>query len=73
MTNLNRVTVNLVPKADQALERAAELTGDNRTDTINRALQYYAFLCEERHAGRDVYLASPADLAAGHFNRLVVM
>lgn len=39
-----RITVNLTPKAVQALEALTENTGDTKTDTINRALQIYEFL-----------------------------
>lgn len=41
---LERVTVNLVPKSSKALQLAVDITGDTKTDTINRALQMYAFL-----------------------------
>lgn len=41
---LERVTVNLIPRASRALEQAGQLTGDSKTDTINRALQVYAYL-----------------------------
>lgn len=41
-TSLTMLTVNLVPKAYQALVDASEITGDSRTDTVNRALQRYA-------------------------------
>lgn len=43
---LERVTVNLIPRASRALEQAGQLTGDSKTDTINRALQVYAYLEE---------------------------
>jgi hypothetical protein len=41
---LERVTVHLTPRASRALELLVELTGDSKTDAINRALQVYAFL-----------------------------
>jgi hypothetical protein len=41
---LERVTVNLTPRASKALAETAQLTGDSKTDTINRALQVYAFV-----------------------------
>jgi hypothetical protein len=41
---LTRVTVNLIPRSDAALTLAVKLTGDTKTDTINRALQMYAYL-----------------------------
>jgi predicted transcriptional regulator len=47
-------TFHLVPKADAALDRAAEITGHSRTDVVNRALQAYLFLVEQRQAGADL-------------------
>jgi hypothetical protein len=41
---LERVTINLTPRAFRALELATELTGDSKTDVINRAVQVYAYL-----------------------------
>lgn len=41
---LERLTVNLIPRASKALEHACSLTGDSKTDTINRAVQVYAYL-----------------------------
>jgi hypothetical protein len=43
---LERVTVNLIPRASKALEQTSRRTGDTKTDTINRALQVYAYLEE---------------------------
>jgi len=42
-TDLVRLTVNLIPRAHAAMLLAAQITGDSRTDTVNRALQLYAF------------------------------
>lgn len=39
--HLTELTVNLVPAALTALERAADRMGDTQTETINRALQLY--------------------------------
>ena len=44
------MTVNLTPRSSRALDTAVTITGDTKTDTINKALQVYAFL-EELHAG----------------------
>lgn len=41
---MDRATVNLAPKSVRALEQIAALTGESKTDAINRALQLYAFL-----------------------------
>lgn len=46
-SNLERVTVNLIPPASRALETGMRITGYTKTDFINRAIQAYAFL-EER-------------------------
>jgi hypothetical protein len=48
LTGLTRVTVNLNAPAAAALESASEMTGDSRTDTVNRALQVYAELVRLR-------------------------
>jgi hypothetical protein len=60
---LERVTVNLTPRAYRALEQAVRITGDTRTETINRALQVYAYLEEVTHASGSIYvrLAPDAD------------
>lgn len=56
---LTKVTVNLVPRAVDALNAAAEQTGDSRTDTVNRALQMYALLVRDTADGAEVWLAWP--------------
>lgn len=48
------ITVNLIPKAMKALLQAARLTGDSRTDTINRALQAYAYMESEKSKGNKI-------------------
>lgn len=62
---LTRLTVNLVPRADKAMRLAAELTGDSRTDTVNRALQVYAYLEFITSQGGSIYVREEAgaDLA----------
>lgn len=42
--DLRRITVNLTPRAQEALEQAVKLTRDSKTDTLNRAIQVYAYL-----------------------------
>lgn len=41
-----RITVNLTPRAVAARDAASTRTGDNLTDTINRALAVYALLVD---------------------------
>lgn len=43
-SSLERVTVNLTLRASRALEETVELTGDSKTDSINRALSVYAYI-----------------------------
>lgn len=39
-------SVNLTSKSIRAMEDAAYLTGDSKTDTVNRALQVYLILVQ---------------------------
>lgn len=68
-TRLERVTVNLTPKAAQALEKAVKLTGDSKTDTINRSLQVYTYLEEILQNGGSLYTrtADRSELERLHF------
>lgn len=50
---IERVTVNLTQRAARALETLTKLTGDTRTDAVNRALQVHAYL-EQTLAGGGV-------------------
>lgn len=58
---LERLTVNLAARASRALQRLTELTGDSKTDSINRALQVYAYLEEVGANGGDVYIRESKD------------
>jgi hypothetical protein len=58
---LERVTVSLIPKASRALEQSVSLTGDSRTDAINRALQLYAFVEQVMHDGGAVFVQGVGD------------
>jgi hypothetical protein len=46
-----KLTVNLINKAVEALDSAAAVTQLSKTDTVNRALQVYAFMIEEQEKG----------------------
>ena len=58
---LDRVTVNLTARGSRALDQAAQITGDTKTDTINRALQVYAYLEEIMQHGGAVYVRESPD------------
>ncbi len=51
MTDLTRLTVNLTQKSAEAMEHAAELNRDTKTDTVNRALQVYDYICTKQAEG----------------------
>jgi hypothetical protein len=58
---LERITVNLTGRASRALELATELTGDTKTDAVNRALQIYAYMEQITAAGGSVYVKEAGD------------
>jgi hypothetical protein len=57
---LTKLTVNLTPKAAAALDNAASITGDSKTDTVNRALQFYEWLEMEKATGRQILCRDPS-------------
>ncbi len=58
---LERITVNLTPRAFQALLKAVKLTGNSKTDTVNRAVQLYSYLEEITQRGGALYVRRSAD------------
>lgn len=54
--SLERITVNLTSRSSAALELIVELSGDTKTDTINRALQLYAYLEKVIRDGGSVHV-----------------
>ena len=59
---LTKLTVNLIPAAVLALDQATQIEEDSRTDTVNRALQIYAFLVQKTHIeGRTIILRGEYD------------
>lgn len=51
-----RITVNLIDAASNALAEAAALTQDSKTDTVNRALQVYLLMTKHQHDGGTILL-----------------
>jgi hypothetical protein len=58
---LERITVNLTPRSSSALELAVDMTGDTKTDTVNRALQIYAWLEQVIVGGGSVHVRPTQD------------
>lgn len=57
---LAKLTVNLSPMAFDAMNRTAEVLGDTRTDTVNRALILYARLCDVQEGEAFTFERRPA-------------
>jgi hypothetical protein len=53
---LERITVNLTSRSSSALEFTVRLCGDTKTDTINRAIQIYAYLEQVIRDGGSVHV-----------------
>ena len=54
-----RMTVQIIPMAKDALIRGAAVSHHSRTDFVNRAIQAYAFLEEEKAKGYSLMLVHP--------------
>jgi hypothetical protein len=67
---LTKVTANLVQRSVTALNAASSITGDNRTDVINRSLQIYSYLMKVLEEGKLVFVKDPA---TGEVERLVIL
>jgi hypothetical protein len=56
---LTRHTFNLTPRADSALRRLADASGDSRTAVIGNALRLAATLQDLAHADGSVHVVAP--------------
>jgi hypothetical protein len=56
--DLHKVTVNLIPKAWEAVNETAARLGLSKTDVINRALQSYAYFDQVTADGGEVFVRS---------------
>jgi hypothetical protein len=56
---LERVTVNLTMRSVAAMDKLVDLTGDTKTETINKALQFYAHIQEFLDSGGALYMRDP--------------
>jgi hypothetical protein len=53
---VDRVTVALIPKAGEDLQRLHDRTGLSKTDIVNRAITLYEFFDAQLKAGNDVII-----------------
>lgn len=58
---MHRVTVNLTPRSTKSMTLAAKLTEEDRTSTVNRALQVYAYILHVISGGGDVFVREPGE------------
>lgn len=58
-SSLERVTVNLTKRSVAAMETITHLTGDTKTEAINKALQFYAHIEEFLASGGALYMRDP--------------
>lgn len=70
VTRVHRVTVNLTEKSHEKLEETVKLTGRNKTDTINRAIQVNAWLEESIQNGASVFVQEGED---GELQKIVLL
>ena len=50
----DRITVALIPKAGEDLQRLQDRTSLSKTDLVNRAITLYEFVDAQQRAGRDL-------------------
>jgi hypothetical protein len=55
----DRITVALIPKASDDLQRIQDRTGLSKTDIVNRAITLYEFIDAQLKAGNDVLIRDP--------------
>lgn len=55
------LTVNLLPEAWDALDKAAEITGEKKTDCVNRALIFYAAMHQAQAKNGVLFLRETPD------------
>ena len=51
-----RITVSLIPRAEEDLRLLQERTSLSKTDLVNRAITLYEFIDAQMRAGRDVVI-----------------
>jgi hypothetical protein len=56
------IKTKLTAASSQALGELTARNGDSETDTVNRALQIYAYIEAERAAGRQILIEDQGEL-----------
>jgi hypothetical protein len=55
-TVVDRITVALIPKAGEDLQRLQDRTSLSKTDIVNRAITLYEFIDDQMRAARDILI-----------------
>lgn len=58
---LERVTVNFTARSSRALDEVVRLTGDSKTDSLNRAIQIYAYIEHVLQGGGSIHVRETSD------------
>jgi hypothetical protein len=58
-TAADRITVALIPKASDDLQRLQDRTGLSKTDIVNRGISLYEFIDAQLQAGYDLIVKDP--------------
>ena len=53
---VDRITVALIPKASEDLQRLQDRTSLSKTDLVNRAITLYEFIDERTRTGQEIVL-----------------
>lgn len=59
LTPYTKITLNLIPAAARALTLESQLSGHNRTDVVNRAIQVYSMLMDQQRQGKQIHVLDP--------------
>jgi hypothetical protein len=65
-----RITVALVPKAGEDLQRLQDRTSLSKTDLVNRAITLYEFIDAQQRAGRGLQIR---DRESGETRTVLIM
>lgn len=58
---MRRITLNLSARGEDALDAITGLTGDSKTEAVNKALQAYAIIQQAQTKGGGMLIQDDAD------------
>lgn len=66
----DRITIALIPKAAEDLQRLQDRTSLSKTDLVNRAITLYEFIEAQQRAGKDLLVR---DSKTGETQTVVIL